>query len=173
VKIVVGATFWPKLEAVEFCDWDMGDAGLTTLAGAGKCRLRELDVRANGITAAGVRALAESPLLSTVEHLNLTENPIGNAGVLALVRSKYAKRLRKLDLYSCEFDDAGVKALAESPNLATLRELHISGRSVGLEGAKALAASPHLGALTRLMAYSVTGTARKYLKKRFGKVVSC
>jgi hypothetical protein len=55
-------------------------------------------LRETGITDAGAEALAASPLLSTVEGLNLSGNPIGLAGARALADSAYLNRLTSLQV---------------------------------------------------------------------------
>jgi Ran GTPase-activating protein (RanGAP) involved in mRNA processing and transport len=171
-KAIGKAAFWSGLQHLEVARCALGDDGLSDLINAGPSRLKTLRLDNNDITAAGIRSLAESRLLRTLDSLSLWGNAIGDAGVTALANSPNAKKLRKLNLIGCEFGLEGVQELAASPNLAGLRELNLVANGLGAKEAKVLAASPHLGNLTRLDVGSQSTAARTLLTARFGNVVS-
>lgn len=172
IAALAKARFWPKLESLHAQRSGLGNAGIGDLVRVPPEALRVLSLDDNGITAAGVRELADSSVMATLEELDLSGNPIGDAGVKALAESPHSARLRKLDLGLCKFGPDGAKALAESPHLANLRDLRVGHCGIGVAGAKALAASPYLGNLTKLWASGLTPAGKKHLKTRFGRVAS-
>ena len=101
-----------------------------------------------------VRALAASPHLAQLQHLDLSSNYIGDQGVEALAASAHLTRLQYLDLADNHIGSGGARALAASPNLASLRHLDLYGNRIGDEGARALASSPHLASLQHLNLHS-------------------
>ena len=74
----------------------IGDDGAKAIAAAKWDRLSCLDLHANGITGAGVQALASWPGLARLACLDLRQNPIGLDGAKALVACKALKKCRKL-----------------------------------------------------------------------------
>jgi uncharacterized protein (TIGR02996 family) len=133
---------------------DEGVAGLAQLSRLAGLRTLLLGVDAgdatNDLTAEGMRALAASPYLNGLEHLDLNSNEIGSDGVIALFASANASSLRELDLSYCRVDDEGAIALARSPYAAGLRRLKLASAALSDEGARALADSPNLSNLVRL-----------------------
>jgi uncharacterized protein (TIGR02996 family) len=125
------------------------------------------------IEAIGVRALARSPHLAHLRHLELGGQEIGPEGARALAASPHLGRLTSLGLSENEVGDAGAKALAGSGHLGNLTSLDLTGNEIEDEGAAALAASPHLAGLQVLkLADNDIGTeAARALRKRFGKRV--
>lgn len=123
------------------------------------------------LTESGIRAIAVSPDLGNLTHLNLLASPIGDRGMVALCRSRLADSLRSVEFPNTGISDVGVMALAKSPlfghmhgprlnlmmnrigddglkalvsseNLLRFRELVLRENVVGDEGVEALAASP-------------------------------
>ena len=169
-RTLTGATFWPGLEDLDLLRNGLGDDDLVALLKP-RTPLRRLEFQDNEVTARGAVRLAEHAAFAGLTVLNLSGNPIGDAGLTALVASPHARNLRSLDVSRCHFGPSAVAALAESPHLTNLRELWVYGNELGLKAARALCASPHLGGLTYLYVGSVTATAKKELKARFGAAV--
>jgi uncharacterized protein (TIGR02996 family) len=157
---------------------DIGDAGLEALVVAPWLDgLQALDVTDAGLTAVGVRALAESPRVPRLGALWLGGNSFGgenvlgiltvsrlwpglhtlglnNSGIdperLAALAAAPAGNLRKLDLADNHLGARGAQRLAEAACLGTLTALNLSSCRLGDEGAEVLARSPHLAALRTL-----------------------
>lgn len=70
--------------------------------------------------------------------------------VQAIARSPYLKNLRHLELHACSMGDEGCTELVESGLLGRLRVLDLSHGRVSDAGAAQLAQSPHLSKLERL-----------------------
>jgi uncharacterized protein (TIGR02996 family) len=116
----------------------IGDAEADAMAARPEFRrIRSLDMFGSAITAAGVRAIAQSPHAAGLEKLRVGSNDfVGvppNRG-LSVVADHTAI----------------AEAVARSPHLAGLKELDIAWRRMGLAGVEALARSPHLKNLRRL-----------------------
>lgn len=100
------------------------------------------------ITAEGLAALAQSPVLRTLRRLRLGDS-FGAAGVEAIIHSPTMTNLKSFVLdrpgngYEC------VNAIAGCPNVASWRELDLIC-PVGVEGVEALASSPYLANLESL-----------------------
>lgn len=92
----------------------------------------------------GAAALATSPNIKNLAHLNLQWNEIGSQGAAALAASPYLTNLTTLNLGDNRIGDEGVSALAASPHLKNLTTLGLDNNSIGDMGAAALAASPNL-----------------------------
>ena len=73
--------------------------------------LAMLDLSCNGITDAGMIALAACPRLAGLEKLYLEDNEIGDAGAAALARSPHFPKLKDLSLYRCPVEEEGEDAL--------------------------------------------------------------
>ena len=171
-QMLTTATFWPGLEELDLLRNDLGDSDLAAFLNT-PGKLRRLDLDDNKITSTGAKLLAEHPVFANIVDLDLGRNAIGDSGLSALVKSPNVRNLQKLDISSCGASSAGIIELAESPHLSNLRELWMHSNGIDLKAARALCASPHLRGLTYLYLGSVTGTAKKELKARFGSAVSC
>jgi uncharacterized protein (TIGR02996 family) len=114
-----------QLEVLELGGSDSGrpgdDALRAFLESSSLRRLRVLELSYFGITAAGARELAASPVMESVEVLNLQSNGFGDEGVAALAASPVLRRLRQLELGHSLMTDVGARALLGSPVLATIR----------------------------------------------------
>ncbi len=85
-----------------------------------------LNLECNGITAKGAKALAESPFLTKVEHLNLVDNRVGDKGALAIANSEGLSNLNYLHLGGNQVKSDEVKsALKNSSKLTKLEKLKI------------------------------------------------
>ncbi len=98
------------------------------------------------ITEAGLRALAASPHLGNLTHLNLLASPIGDGGMAALCGSGLAHTLRRVEFPNTAISDVAVNALTKSPLFAHMYgpRLNLMMNRIGDEGLKAIAASEHL-----------------------------
>ncbi|MCU0704825.1 MAG: TIGR02996 domain-containing protein [Fimbriiglobus sp.] len=117
-------------------------AGL--IASAPFIHLSTLDL--GPIPEAGIRALAASPHLGNLTHLNLVGSPIGDAGMAALCRSRLGETLRRVEFPNTQITDAGVKAMVNSPLFAIMHgsRLNLNMNRIGDEGLKALTESEYL-----------------------------
>jgi uncharacterized protein (TIGR02996 family) len=109
--------------------------------------LRHLELGSARIGDEGLAALASSRAFAHLESLGLENNQIGPAGLAALVESPHLAGLWGLWLHNNPLDDKAVAALVSSPKLTRLRELGLAATQIGDEAVLALAASPHLTAL--------------------------
>lgn len=166
------ASFWPGLQDLDLSQAWLKDQGLTELLQGNPPQLRSLGLFWNGLTAAGVCALAASPVLESLEDLSLSHNAVGNEGVLALTRNPAIGRLRVLDLSEGGLDDDGVCALARCPYLKNLRLLRIKNNPFGERGAREIVDSPCLRQLNRLRVGSPSKGVFDILRRRFGGAVS-
>ena len=86
--------------------------------------LRRLHVR----TAKGrVAEIVRSPLLATIEALDLDAQGATDDDVIALAASPYSARLRQLDLRYNPLSATGIEALAASPHLKRLEMVNLDG----------------------------------------------
>jgi hypothetical protein len=110
-----------------------------------------LDLSNNKINVEGVTAIANSPYLSNLTFLNLSNNDdIGDEGATAIANSPYLSNLTFLNLSNNDIEDEGVRAIANSPNLINLTSLNLSNNVIRDEGVTAIANSPYLSNLTSL-----------------------
>lgn len=150
----------PHLDHLETLDlWmnSIGARGAEALAAGRWTRLRAVNLGGNALRAAGVAALADSPVFAPVETLLIWGNNIGLAGTRALAQSRRLTQLHTLYLNENRVGRRGAEALAAWPQVAKLRLLSVWGNQLGPAGAAALAAAP-LGELTELlMSYNRIG----------------
>jgi hypothetical protein len=153
---------------------DLGDDALFALAGATGCgNLRTLHFGNNdGITDAGVIALAASPFLKRLSVLNLNYLAVGDSALSAVLSSGTLGRLTGLGLRGGRVTPAGVWALSRSPALQRLTWLDLS-ETPDLDGSalEPLAASPYLSPLLELDVHGVPldEPVRRRLRERLGR----
>ena len=95
-------------------------------------QLTLLDLRWNGIGAAGARALAKALPKTQLTELCLHLNPIGDAGACALAEALPKTQIRNLQLHVTSLGDAGARCLAEAlPKTQLLTEIGLHGNSIG------------------------------------------
>jgi uncharacterized protein (TIGR02996 family) len=123
----------------------VGIEGLRALASSSYLgSLQELDLSLNwsgGLQNKGARVLATAAGLAGLRALRLNMCKIGPRGVVALARSPHLSRLEVLDLGKNPLRSEGLTALAESTGLPCLRSLWLEDTKIGADGLKALAAS--------------------------------
>ena len=116
----------PHLHAVarlQVANCSIKEAGAKALAeGTAFRALTHLDLRENKIGDAGAAALAQGHF-PELRHLTLAKCGIGDVGVIALASSPVLATVEVLDIHSNRIGDAGAKALLESPHLGRVREL--------------------------------------------------
>jgi hypothetical protein len=125
-----------------------------------------------GIRAAGAAALAAAPLRAC-RSLSLSGNRIGDDGVSSLLSSKLLASCRHLYLARCGLTDVGATLIAEAAQLAALTGLCLGSNAIGNDGALALVASQHLIGLRRLElnAMELSDATQKKLRERFGSAL--
>ncbi len=156
---------------------EMGSAGLDRmLEAAERSRVTVLDLRANALTAADAKRLADaglerlrwlhlyqnelktvglahlcaSPSLAALEHLVVSYNHLSYAAAGKIARASFAGSLTCLKINYNELGSRGAARLARADSLSRLLHLDISANEIGDDGLAALARSEHLNALTRL-----------------------
>lgn len=154
-------------------------AGLALLRLPKLPRLEGLHLANNALTAAGVDALADSPVLSTVTTLEFTSASPTRETLEILLRSRhlrqlqhlllarttthgdrvvsilhdprvYLPRLRTLALGHTSLSADGLGELVTAPQASRLESLELSFNPLGPAGARQLARAPHLKRLTWL-----------------------
>ncbi len=138
-------------------------------------RLRALDLGGNFLDNASADALAESPLLESVEELDLTFNRLLDAAGVALARSPYLGNLEELLLGRNYLGNVAARAFARTDRLPRLRRLRLSGR-MSVLGARALAASPRLRQQLEWLDlqenWNISAAGVQALRKAFGQRVA-
>ena len=74
-----------------------------------------------------VREVVTSPLLATIEALDLDDQAVTDDDVIALAASPHAARLRQLDLRFNPLTERGIEAIAASPHLRGLEVVSLDG----------------------------------------------
>jgi Ran GTPase-activating protein (RanGAP) involved in mRNA processing and transport len=138
IALLLDATTMQNLEQISVHGNRLRDAGMASLvrsAAFARMATREktIDLRRNEIGPIGIRALAESPALETVEVLDLSNNNLGDGGVAALAESPYLKNLRILNLSENRISDDAIRHLIRSSMLNTLRTIDLTGNLITQE----------------------------------------
>jgi hypothetical protein len=124
--------------------------------------LTHLDLSRSHLTTAGVAALARSPHLGKLRHLNLSgevydpyyggyeerPQPFLNRGLAGLLSAPLLQGLETLRLADANLGPDGAAALAQAP--PALRDLDLSLNPLRAEGVPSLTRSPAMTALRRL-----------------------
>ena len=140
---LVGLLEGSGLRALHLGENDLGDEGAAVLArGILKLNtaLRFLDLRSNGITAAGAMSL--QGLVINSQHLlglDLSNNELGDLGAQAMARGLQHSSclLQTLDLSFNQIDEAAAKALAAMLRTnKTLQKLNLSFNNLGDQGVR-------------------------------------
>jgi uncharacterized protein (TIGR02996 family) len=131
----------PRSLVLDICG--LGDEGAARLAAwPGLAGVRRLSLRMNRIGNAGLRALAASPYLTSLEAIDLGSNePASAAGMKALLRSSLSANLRWLSIQGTWSLSLSRVVAANAPS--GLRELRLgcpSGRGLGTKAMGALRA---------------------------------
>jgi hypothetical protein len=118
-----------KLLALRNCG-GIGDAAVCTLAAAPYLRLTQLILGRNNIshsvsiTSAGAQALASSPAMAELRHLDLEGHQVGDAGAEAMAASPHLKQLGCLNLRGNPISKEVQKALRKrfGPGVCTFSQ---------------------------------------------------
>lgn len=169
-ELLAQAPFLPKLTRLTIRG-AIGDEGIAALAQSPRIQgLAALNVINQGITDAGVMALASSPYVSCT-MLALSGNDITDAGLAVLAASPVLSRVTRLYVSRNPISDEGVAALAESPHVHGLVELGLDGvEELGDDGVTALLDSPNVSALHSLQlraCYELSGSVVRRVKDRW------
>ena len=144
-----------RLQELDLTGCGLKDDGLAALATARLPELRVLNLSANTIGAAGLAALAASPLLASVRDLDLANNKCQNAGAVALAACPHLAGLERLRLYYNWMGVGGLRAiLAVTPKLV---ELVCGENNYANAPGQVVARSDTLTHLRRLTAYEQNG----------------
>lgn len=93
------------------------------------------------ISRSGAVAVARSPHLKKLQHLQLRNSDIGDEGVKEFVKAGLFKRLKTLDLLGGCVTDEGARTLAACPDLRNLEALNLSQNMLTSAGIAALRAT--------------------------------
>lgn len=131
------------LRELYLCENDLGDEGSAVLARGIlllNSALRFLDLRSNGITAAGAMSLQGLVVSSQyLLGLDLSNNELGDLGAQAMARGLQHSSclLQTLDLSFNQIDEAAAKALATMLRTNnTLQRLNLSFNNLGDQGTR-------------------------------------
>jgi uncharacterized protein (TIGR02996 family) len=139
-----------SLQTLDVSNNSLGPEGAESLARSQHLvNLRELNLAGNQILAAGVTALASSPTLR-LTRLSIGNNLIGNEGAAAIARSPHVTEMRHLDLQSNSVANLGVEALVQSTHLMKLEHLNLYHNHIGARAVQLLTDSALLQNLTYL-----------------------
>lgn len=160
-----------NLNAVKFTfPWVYGREVVNQLAGANWLRpIRHLDLSRLGLDGANLVPLLVSPLLQSLESLDLSGNALATAALPGLGRAVRERGLRSLVLRDCRLSGHSVRALVEGEGLAGLKELDLRDNRIDDVGALVLASAP-LGGLESLSLWGnpIGGLGWPRLRERFG-----
>jgi uncharacterized protein (TIGR02996 family) len=161
-----------RIVAVHLGGTKIGDDGLLMLLShPALATLRELGTSGIGLTAAGVKILAQSQYHPPEQDLVLSGNAIGAEGVAELVRWPGLSRIKALAMNDTEVGDEGVAILANCKAVRSVRKLWLAGNHIAAAGATALVNSPHLRGVTHLYLHRnhLSHDSLMLLQARFGK----
>jgi Ran GTPase-activating protein (RanGAP) involved in mRNA processing and transport len=149
-SIVEGVSSNTVLQQLDLGRCGLVDQDISVLAnalGTRNASILEVDLRCNGITSVGVRALVDDNMeaLKTLTKLCLTFNPVKNEGatILADALGRNAlPSLKRLHLDNCSIEDDGFVALVSALEQNTsLQILDLQGNHFGERGYTAFAES--------------------------------
>jgi hypothetical protein len=130
--------------------------------------LRLMDVR---MTDEGVRALAESRTLVSLDHLDIGQSRVTGRSMSDLAKpAVFGRTLRSLNLLGAELDNDGAIALLSSTELVALERVDVSQNSLTDEIASSLLNAPLVPRLKvlYLKQRGIHAATRKQLVAKFG-----
>ncbi len=101
-------------------------------------RLRTLDLSGNRLGAEHLQRLLASPMVSTVDDLDLSDNHLGTAGIEVMAAASLPF-LRSLHLVRARPETEGIRALREARFLPELRSLALGGNVLPPQAGEVLA----------------------------------
>ncbi len=121
------SSVFPSLWSLDLSHLRLGDEGVEYLAQSkGFPHLKRLSLAGNDITKRGLRALAGSPAMSSLRELNLRSNiAIDDEGVRALAESQLMTDLVDFNIYGSKLSQAGFAILKRSPNIRRLENMRL------------------------------------------------
>ncbi len=140
------------LRSLNLAETDLSAAGLAALAASPVLRtVTDLRLGGNSFLGSGcARVLLGSPHLAALARLDLADVGLKASQVAALAAATTLPGLRALSLAKNRLGPVSARALSASPLLAGLKELDLSNNPLGDSGVRALAESPHARGLTVL-----------------------
>lgn len=139
-EVAGSAIFKERLVGLDLGANGVGAAGIEALARVRPAALAELVLFANPRIADGIAALAavEWPRLKALE---LRIAAVGDAGAVALANGPLLTTVEDLNLDGDAIDEVGAVALADSPRLGRLQRIVLSDNPLGVRGVAALRGS--------------------------------
>jgi uncharacterized protein (TIGR02996 family) len=119
------------------------------------------------LTPNALAILAQSPLLTQIEHLSLMGEWMGDGGLRALASSSRITALKSLNLWSRGHTPSTLQALFQSRYLAGLTRLNIPWTELDADSAALLARPEILPGLSHLEVRLARGANRVALEGRF------
>jgi uncharacterized protein (TIGR02996 family) len=124
IRVLIDSECCADLEELELGESDCSDELIAELARS-RWPLRDLILRGDRATAAGLAALLSSPVMAALRSLELRGTGTGDDGARLIAVCPAAAGLRGLCLAHCGLGDAGAAAIADSPHLAALERLEV------------------------------------------------
>ena len=124
--------------------------GFSDIAAPGLPGLRHLALAGNALSGGGLWELAESPLLGSLDTLDLSRNGLFWRDLRGLTRAVRSMGLDALILDGNTIEDEGVPFLVGWGALRDLRHLSLARNRITDQGAHQLAEAPWLASLERL-----------------------
>lgn len=163
VNLADGYAFDPRSMA------SFSEAGLRAFgASVSESPLEELGFRRN-LRPGFARALADSPRLASLTHLDLGWCDVQDDDVVLIAR--HLRNVEELHLEGNAISNRGANALSESPILENLRKLYLTGNRIGPQGVDAMLDSPYRTKKTKfyLKSNGLSPSEIKSIKDRAGK----
>ena len=150
IRSLAKAEFLPNLEQLGLYGNPVGDEGISQLSSFLMPRLQRFDLDNVQATAQGIRSLARSNFIKSLEQISVTGNEIGDDGASALSEITFSN-LRRMRLQNSRIGDEGVTAISQSSIVSNLESLAFADR-IGEAGIRALSESPASNRLNELVA---------------------
>ncbi len=119
-------------------------------SGSGPVGLVALSLAGNALSGGGLWELAEVPMFSRLDRIDLSRNGLFWRDIRALTKATDGLRCGALTLDGNRLEDQGVARLASWAGLSHLRALSLVDNQITDEGAAALAGAAWIGALEHL-----------------------
>jgi uncharacterized protein (TIGR02996 family) len=151
-EIIVETGGFRRLERLTLGVTNLGDAGLRHLA-ASPCltSLQRWNLSGNRFGVEGLDALANSEHFPALRWLELNDlKGVSDGGLALMAESPLAPRLEALHLRMSRISDAGLQAAARSDRFDRLRSLNLRDNAITDRGAEALARMDSLADLREL-----------------------
>lgn len=174
IERLLGGPVASALAALHLRDEPLGEDGVGALAAGAPGTLRDLDLRAVGLTAGGAEALARCARLGGLKRLGLSGNRLTPRAARVLSLSHALAGLRALDLSDCRMGDKELRHLTRAKFWPHLVELDLRGNSFSAAGVRALLDAPRPPELAALVldGLALGGSGRAALAAQFGAAVA-